>query len=236
MVARACRAIEDAEMGMTSVKLGDLAKEVGLTKSHFHRVFKKFTGVTPRIYAVNVRAERMLDGSVAVTPELVGSVALTMDGSDGVWTPGAQREGSLEGADGDLLAPETQNVGIHAVFQPGVDYLHPGFTGTARENCALKRKIEYTIQPWASGYVLIAATRDGICWLEGGHAATELSLSLAHKFPLADLHISEWSTDVEFGKRESGNHGMFATVMEALVRPTGKVLDVPVNIYRDLHI
>src|SRR5262249_28278072 len=47
-VAKACRMIEEAEEG---VSLAALAKAVGLSRFHFHRLFKAATGVTPKVYA-----------------------------------------------------------------------------------------------------------------------------------------------------------------------------------------
>lgn len=230
VVARACRAIEDAETRTTGVKLGELAKGAGLTKSHFHRVFKRATGVTPRIYAVNVRAERMLDGSMAVgagagTPELeVGGTSVR--GSDGVLTPDGPCLRSGLGAGGELVTAGLQALPFDADYEPSVQCAESGLGGSTMHNYAFTKKIEYTIQPWASGFVLIAATKDGICWLEAGNSVAELSLSLAHEFPQANLEILEWSTNAEVGELQIGKHGMFATVMQALVRPTGKVLDV----------
>jgi methylphosphotriester-DNA--protein-cysteine methyltransferase len=245
VVSRACKLIEDVETEMGEakgkggvdgrrLKLGDLAREAGLTKSHFHRVFKKVTGVTPRVWAVNVRAERMLGGGREMeavnTPELVASEGLSREGSDGVLTPGVACGERGQGDDEGFVAPQLQALGFDAVFEPGVDYLHSGFVTTTKEDCTFTKKIEYTIQPWASGFVLIAATRDGVCWLEAGNSVGELSWSLAHEFPQADLEMSEWSTNTGLGELQNGNHGMFATVMEALIRPTGRVLNVPLDI------
>jgi AraC family transcriptional regulator of adaptative response/methylated-DNA-[protein]-cysteine methyltransferase len=66
-IARACRAIEEAE---ETPDLGTLAKAAGLSPFHFHRVFKESTGVTPRAYAAAVRGRRVreaLGGEASVT-------------------------------------------------------------------------------------------------------------------------------------------------------------------------
>jgi AraC family transcriptional regulator of adaptative response/methylated-DNA-[protein]-cysteine methyltransferase len=55
-VARACRTIEAAE---TAPALEDLAAAAGMSRFHFHRVFKAITGVTPKAYAAARRAERV---------------------------------------------------------------------------------------------------------------------------------------------------------------------------------
>jgi len=56
LVARACRLIETADR---EPALKDLAAHVHLSPSHFHRVFKKITGITPKAYAAQVRAGRV---------------------------------------------------------------------------------------------------------------------------------------------------------------------------------
>lgn len=55
-VAEACRTMEAAEEPLT---LKALAKSTGLSPFHFHRIFKKIVGVTPKAYASARRAERL---------------------------------------------------------------------------------------------------------------------------------------------------------------------------------
>ena len=55
-MADACRRIESAD---SPPSLTDLAAAAGLSPSHFHRLFKRLTGVTPKAYAVQHRAERL---------------------------------------------------------------------------------------------------------------------------------------------------------------------------------
>ncbi|HSC27234.1 MAG TPA: bifunctional DNA-binding transcriptional regulator/O6-methylguanine-DNA methyltransferase Ada [Vicinamibacterales bacterium] len=66
-VARACRVIEQSE---SPPALEALAGAAGMSRFHFHRVFKAITGVTPRAYAAARRATRVreaLAGSQTVT-------------------------------------------------------------------------------------------------------------------------------------------------------------------------
>lgn len=58
-IARACRMIEASE---SERPLTELAAAVGLSPSHFHRLFKTTMGVTPKRYAAGVRAARVRDG------------------------------------------------------------------------------------------------------------------------------------------------------------------------------
>jgi AraC family transcriptional regulator, regulatory protein of adaptative response / methylated-DNA-[protein]-cysteine methyltransferase len=54
-VSHACERIEQAE---EAPKLAELAKGARLSSYHFHRVFKAITGVTPKAYAAQTRADR----------------------------------------------------------------------------------------------------------------------------------------------------------------------------------
>jgi AraC family transcriptional regulator, regulatory protein of adaptative response / methylated-DNA-[protein]-cysteine methyltransferase len=58
-VRRACERIASAE---EAPSLADLAASVGLSPFHFHRVFKKIAGVTPKAYAAQMQARRAAEG------------------------------------------------------------------------------------------------------------------------------------------------------------------------------
>ena len=58
-VRRACERIASAE---APPSLDDLAREASFSPFHFHRVFKKITGVTPKAYAAEMRARRAAEG------------------------------------------------------------------------------------------------------------------------------------------------------------------------------
>ena len=71
-VAKACRVIETAE---ETPSLQALAAAAGLSRFHFHRVFKAITGITPRAYAAAHRAQRAreeLSRSHTVTEAIYG--------------------------------------------------------------------------------------------------------------------------------------------------------------------
>lgn len=57
-VAEACRRIEQADEPPT---LDDLARAAGFSAFHFQRIFKAVTGVTPKVYAVAHRGNRLRD-------------------------------------------------------------------------------------------------------------------------------------------------------------------------------
>jgi AraC family transcriptional regulator of adaptative response/methylated-DNA-[protein]-cysteine methyltransferase len=55
-IAAACRLIEASE---ELPRLDEMARASGLSRFHFHRIFKSVTGVTPRGYAAAERAKRV---------------------------------------------------------------------------------------------------------------------------------------------------------------------------------
>ena len=72
-VTRACRLIERSD---ELPSLDRLAAAAGLSRFHFHRVFKRLTGVTPKAYADGQRARRVRDGLAAgasVTAAMYGA-------------------------------------------------------------------------------------------------------------------------------------------------------------------
>lgn len=99
LVAQACRLIDASE---EVLQLDALAANAGLSRFHFHRVFKAHTGITPRAYAAARRAGRLkagLSGDASVTETLhaagFGSSSRLYEASTGLlgMTPGAWRRG-----------------------------------------------------------------------------------------------------------------------------------------------
>jgi AraC family transcriptional regulator of adaptative response/methylated-DNA-[protein]-cysteine methyltransferase len=74
LAASACRRIERAE---TPPGLDSLAAAAGLSPSHFHRLFKSITGLTPKAYGVAHRARRvrqhLSEGKATVTEAIYDS-------------------------------------------------------------------------------------------------------------------------------------------------------------------
>jgi AraC family transcriptional regulator of adaptative response/methylated-DNA-[protein]-cysteine methyltransferase len=70
IVTLACRRIEEAE---EPPSLDELADAAGLSRFHFHRVFKARTGVTPKAYADGHRAARLRE-ELADAPSVTASI------------------------------------------------------------------------------------------------------------------------------------------------------------------
>ena len=88
-VAAACRAIENAEQ---APPLEALARAAGMSRFHFHRVFKTFTGVTPKAYADAQRRVRVHD-------ELARSATVT----SAIYEAGFNSNGRFYASSSDLL-------------------------------------------------------------------------------------------------------------------------------------
>lgn len=63
LIAEACRWIENAvEAGSEELRLVDLAAKAGISAHHFHRMFRRIAGVTPKSYAAAQRQRRVQNG------------------------------------------------------------------------------------------------------------------------------------------------------------------------------
>jgi AraC family transcriptional regulator of adaptative response/methylated-DNA-[protein]-cysteine methyltransferase len=90
LVVRACRGIDgDHAVGSS---LDELADGVGLSRYHFHRLFKKVTGITPHSYRVSSRGRR-------VRVELLRSASIT----DAIYNAGFNSNGRFYAAAPDIL-------------------------------------------------------------------------------------------------------------------------------------
>jgi AraC family transcriptional regulator of adaptative response/methylated-DNA-[protein]-cysteine methyltransferase len=70
VVAQACRLIDTAEQAL---ELDSLALACGISRFHFHRIFKAQTGITPKAYAAAQRARRLQQG-LALAPSVTDAL------------------------------------------------------------------------------------------------------------------------------------------------------------------
>src|SRR5215470_4475262 len=98
-VQRACALLEKTD---TAPSLGELADAAGISRFHFHRVFKQITGATPRDYARTHRLGRLaekLDAGEPVTEAIYasgfGSSSRAYEAAPAAlgMTPGVRRRG-----------------------------------------------------------------------------------------------------------------------------------------------
>jgi AraC family transcriptional regulator of adaptative response/methylated-DNA-[protein]-cysteine methyltransferase len=86
-VAQACRLIDSA---LEAPDLDTLAEACGMSRFHFHRVFKAHTGITPKAYAAARRAERLKQGltQAATATEAAYDAGFNSSGRFYAATPG----------------------------------------------------------------------------------------------------------------------------------------------------
>ncbi len=103
-VRRACRLLDAAE---EAPALAGIARRVGVSPFHFHRMFKQVTGVTPKAYAAARRAARLQDGLItaasvthAIYEAGFNAPSRFYEGASGRlgMTPGAYRKGGTGAA------------------------------------------------------------------------------------------------------------------------------------------
>ncbi|KAJ5742960.1 hypothetical protein N7533_010062 [Penicillium manginii] len=114
IVYKACEQIRDELAAGLKPRLQDLAAQAGLTACHFHRVFKKHTGVTPGKYAsgliVSTTTTRPSSSPDVSTPDTLPTSEFE------TLHDGSRIEGKLDLDMGDSLVPPLS--GLLAVGSP----------------------------------------------------------------------------------------------------------------------
>lgn len=181
-IRKACRLIEDSE---TPPALDTLADAVGISRFHFHRLFRQMVGVTPHEYARTHRLNRFaghLDAGRPVTEALYeagyGSSARVYSTADG---------------------------GL-------------GMTPGARRNGGRGETIRFATADSPLGWVVVAATRRGICLVEFGDEPDALTGRLRDRFPAAEV--------IE----DQGDLRRWADQVVRLIASAGSAPDLPLDI------
>lgn len=156
-VAKACRLIERAE---EMPSLAALAKRAGLSRFHFHRVFKAVTGVTPKAYADAQRADRV---RAALTHSDRGERIPSVTAA--IYDAGFNSSGRFYAASPRLLG------------------MRPSEYRAQGEGAAIR----FAIGQCSLGSILVAATRKGICAISLGDDPEALLRDLQDRFAKAEL-------------------------------------------------
>ena len=215
VVANACTTIRLNSNLRKETSLRELAAEAGLTESHFHRVFKSVMGMTPKAYEGSLSGKGVKDEEMSCSPpdNLTPSFDQSSSASSGPLTPGVMNSGLPFG-----WTESNHAENMAALFGPDI---HPPVQ---------QSEIEFTIQPWSLGYVLVAASNNHVRAIDVSDGHAELVARLQRKFPEAKLLLSEWSRSL-YEPVRTLNQMLFASVMEALEKPSGKMLNLGPNVF-----
>lgn len=210
-IKKACDMIQTLPVDAPLPGLERLAKEAGLTKHHFHRLFKRETGLTPREFALASRgeslSERSGESSVGRTPltpltPFTSSMNTSNDGTPLIFGEDWSWLGQTDPLISDQMKNRSDEFNMFVIF--------------------------YNIIETTFGRLLVAFQSGQICKIELGNDELELleSLELAYP-PLYHLH-----SPMELASAEDAAAFQQQTdaVVEALEQPSGKVLDMPVSL------
>ncbi|NEN97643.1 MAG: bifunctional DNA-binding transcriptional regulator/O6-methylguanine-DNA methyltransferase Ada [Moorea sp. SIO3I7] len=154
-IAQICKLIEQSEEPLFLQKI---AKIVGLSQYHFHRLFKKMLGVTPKEYVNAHQAKRMrkeLNQGTPVTQAIYNAEFKTSS---------------------SFYDKSTMMLGMTPTkYQQGADVI----------------EIRFAVKPSWLGWVLVAATTQGICAISLGDTEEALIEQLQNQFPNAQVHESD---------------------------------------------
>ncbi len=210
-IKKACAMIITLPVDAPLPGLEQLAKEAGLTKHHFHRLFKRETGLTPREYAIASRrgdSSEHTDSSASVTPLAPLTPFTTSTNSNG--TPLIFDDDAMAFANTDLFTPDQARQGS-GEFDMFVIY--------------------YSLIETTFGLLLVGFQNGQVCKIELGSSELELLESLGLTFPpLYHLHLP---LELASADEAAVFQQQIDAVVEALEQPSGKVLDIsmPVSLH-----
>lgn len=154
-VTLACRIIEEAETVVPVLE--DLAKRVGVSPYHFHRIFKQIIGLTPRQYAAAQREQRVRN-------------ELGYNGAGGTVTDAIFDAGY----NSNSRFYETSNKVL-------------GMTPSNYRAGGIDTEIRFAIGESSLGSILVAQSERGICAILLGDDPGKLARDLQDSFPRANL-------------------------------------------------
>lgn len=220
-IKKACQFLQALEPDAPLPGLESLAREAGLTKHHFHRLFKRETGMTPRVYAVACRGFKDGGSSASVSDNL--SPITPVENSDEM-----TRRPSF-GGENDFGWDWRQVL-------TGPDPYGFDLIGYVLDDAAKDISIDQieTVTVYSSivettyGHLLIAFKGEQVCKLELGSNDTELTASLESALP--SLYYLHSHVSMADERRAAAYQQKIDAVVSALESPTGKMLDFPADL------
>jgi AraC family transcriptional regulator, regulatory protein of adaptative response / methylated-DNA-[protein]-cysteine methyltransferase len=145
-----------------NLTLDALAETAGLSTYHFHRMFKSVTGVTPKEYQKAVQKSRMTE-ALGKNKTVTGAIFEAGFNSSGRFYK-----------DADAIL---------------------GMTARSYKNGGANEDIRYAVKPCrlgsAQGLIIVAATTRGVCAIEFGDSADDLTHHLRERFPHANFRQAD---------------------------------------------
>lgn len=154
LISHICQLIETSELS-----LEEMAKLSGLSKYHFHRLFKQIVGVTPKDYAIAHRIKR-------VCQQLQDNTSVTQ----AIYNAGFENSSSFYDKSTMFLGM------IPSQYQKG---------GVSEID------IWFVVKEVWLGWIIVAATKRGICAIHIGDNAEALIRQLQAQFPNAQIERSD---------------------------------------------
>ncbi|EPR44762.1 methylated-DNA/protein-cysteine methyltransferase [Desulfovibrio sp. X2] len=182
------RALALLDAAESPPRLAELAAAAGCSPSHFHRLFKKTLGATPGEYFA-ARRLRRLQQSLAAESSVTGSL----------YAAGYGSSSRLYERDAHLLGMPPKAYGGKAAGGEG-------------------QEIAFAAARTSLGWVLVAATRSGICNVEFGDDPAALEKGLRERFPRAVLREDETALSAWLGQ------------IAAFVESPAGSLDLPLDV------
>ncbi len=153
-VTQACRIVEESE---TTPALEDLARQVGMSTYHFHRVFKQITGLTPRQYAAAQLEKRVRDK--------LGRAGTGTTVTDAIFNAGYGSNSRFYEKSNKIL----------------------GMTPSSYRAGGIDTEIRFAIGECSLGSILVAQSDRGICAILLDDDPDKLVRDLQDSFPRASL-------------------------------------------------
>lgn len=157
-ITQACRMIESAPCALA---LAELALHAGMSRYHFHRLFKEFTGLTPKRYIAAVRENRLRD-QLSCNNSAAGEIT------------------SITKAifDAGYNASSRFYENAHALL---------GMSPKRYRSGGIKTHIRFALGQCSLGLILVAQSELGICAILLGDDPEQLIRDLQSRFPHAGL-------------------------------------------------